>query len=158
MWTGVLPFSRRLRSSLLWRTICGPWCHWLRSSGCRNVLLDPPEADFSTDPSSRSWSGRGIVPRRKETFYLFIFLFYFFFKPAKVGKGPHAEVSSYLCSPSQTQSSHRFGWVDLQRMEGSQLPFHRWGLQGPTSPQLCYNPKKIQHCFNWENLKTNHLP
>lgn len=69
MRTAVLPFSRRLRSSPLWRTICGPWCHWLRSSGCRNVLLDPPEADFSTDPSSQSWSGRGIVPRRKETFF-----------------------------------------------------------------------------------------
>lgn len=155
MCTGVLPFSRRLRSSLLWQTICGPWCHWLRSSGCHNVLSDPPAAGFSTDPSSRSWSGRGIAPRKKKK--------YIYFLPVNMGfvharidltycqttdrkhtpKG-HVEISNHTCLPSQRQSSRRSGWVDLQRTEGSQLPFHRWGLQGPTSPQLCYSPKKIQ--------------
>lgn len=57
--------------------------------------------------------------------------------------------SNHTCLPSQTQSSHRSEWVDLQKMEGSQLPFHRWGLPVPTSPQLCYSPKKIQTNNIW---------
>lgn len=60
--TADSPFSRRWRSSLLWRTTCGPWCRWLRSSSCRSVLSDQPAAGFSADPSGRSWSERGIAP------------------------------------------------------------------------------------------------
>lgn len=63
------------------------------------------------------------------------------------------------CLPFQTRSSHRSEWVDLQKMEGSQLPFHRWVHRGPTSPQLCYSPEKIQdrHCHNWVNSDRHYI-
>lgn len=61
----VLPFSHKSRSSLSWRTICGPWCRWLRSSGYRNVWSDPPAAGFLTGPLGQSWSGRETVPEEK---------------------------------------------------------------------------------------------
>jgi len=145
----VLPFAHRLQSSLWWRTICGPWCRWLRSWGCQNVWSDPPAAGSSTSPSDPSWSGRGIVPGK-------IFIL---FQQLKLGASfsaryiiPNKESKTKPFSPFQTQSFHRSESADLQRKEGSQLPFHRWGLRGPTSPQLCYNPEidKKHQC----NLKS----
>lgn len=37
------PFSGKWRSSRWLQTTCGLWCHWLRFSGSRNVLWDPPD-------------------------------------------------------------------------------------------------------------------
>lgn len=144
--TELLPFSRRLQSSLSWRTICGLWCRWLRSSGCHNVLSSPPAAGFLADLSNLSWSGRGIAPANADKVVFFSY--------------PHSETyqntwcryaTDHVSSPSQTQSSRRSESADLQRMEGSQLPFHRWGLPGPTSPPLCCNPKRIQLEAVWDS-------
>lgn len=87
----LLPFSRRLRSSLSWQTICGPWCRWLRSSGCHSVLSGPPAAGFLTDLSNRSWSGRGIAPAK--TARCFFFVFFLYLLPEKHTRTLHADAS-----------------------------------------------------------------
>ncbi len=53
--------------------------------------------------------------------------------------------SDYLCVPCQTQSFRRSGWADRQKMEGNLQPFHRLGLQVPTSPQLCCSPEGVRN-------------
>lgn len=68
VWRTVLsPSSGRWQSNQWWQTTCGPWYRWLHSWGCRSAWSGPPAANFSTDPSSLSWSGRESEPANSKS-------------------------------------------------------------------------------------------
>lgn len=62
MKANLLPSSGRWQSSRWWQTTCGPWYHWLHSWGCQSAWSGPLAANFSTDLSGLSWSGKESEP------------------------------------------------------------------------------------------------
>lgn len=66
MKAGLLPSSGRWQSSRWWQTTCGPWYHWLHSWGCQSAWSGPLAANFSTDLSGLSWSGKESEPANQE--------------------------------------------------------------------------------------------
>ena len=146
------PFSGRWRSSRWWRTTCGPWCRWRRSSGSRSAWSGPPGAGSSAGPSGRIWSGRGSAPGTHTHTHVMSRLL-------RVGmvEVKHRECVLLAQCPSGTGKYNYTNWIGVSSFWSVLSAMYMGGKRLLNVRQLIRwypsTKERRMHNFLWNNMK-----